>query len=257
MTKKNYTGEAPQEILPPGSAKELMGTQIISNANNKTIEINSQTNPQNPSKNDIKVTGQLTARYFNNATKVIIDGKAGEFDLGNGVKFSLTGTAAVNRNYKTGKVTIEVGSGGILSFGTDPKFTVSGEAIFNLSTGNITLKPGSSITIGNLTLTGQFTYNTLSGKLTDQFGVSYDVSKQVKFMAGTGTTDGTWAGVQWKINKNIAIQTGYNFRNEDPFVSLTFPIGSGGSTLQLSAGSIPGTDFVNKNSFAAFLKIPI
>ncbi|MFN9749110.1 MAG: hypothetical protein ACK53K_04695 [Burkholderiales bacterium] len=251
MTKKNYTGEAPQNL---GSAKDLMGTH---NENIKTIAINSQTNPQNPSKNDIKVTGQLTARYFNNATKVIIDGKAGEFDLGNGVKFSLTGTAAINRNYTTGKVTIEVGAGGILSFGTDPKFTVSGEAIFNLNTGNITLKPGSSITIGNLTLTGQFTYNTLSGKLTDQFGVSYDVSKQVKFMAGTGTTDGTWAGVQWKINKNIAIQTGYNFRNEDPFVSLTFPIGSGGSTLQISAGSILGTEIVNKKSFAAFLKIPI
>ena len=186
---------------------------------------------QNPTTEDksnpIKFTGNLINRYrqINNKTneyKTILVGQ-GVVDLGDGKKFTLIGDAAIARS-NNGTTTIELGIGGVLSFGTYPKFTINSSGSVNLSTGNITLKTGASMTIGDVTITGNITYNTLKGTITNQSGVTYKVNEWLKLVATGGDTDGNAVGFTVKANNNLQVELGLNFNNSNLYTGLSWKV---------------------------------
>ena len=212
MSKENTVNNNTNQ---PGTAKDLL--------QNKTTEDKS---------NPIKFTGNLINRYreINNKTneyRTILVGQ-GEFDLGDGKKFTLIGEAAIARR-NNGTTTIELGIGGVLSFGTYPKFTINGSGSVNLSTGNITLKAGASMTIGDVTITGNITYNTLKGTITNQSGVTYKVNEWLKLEGTFGDTDGNAVGFVVKTNRKgilpHEVTVGVNLTNGNPYFGARWNLG--------------------------------
>jgi hypothetical protein len=143
------------------------------------------------------------------------------FIAGEEINVNLKGAARVTEDKRTGITTLELIPGAVLSFGTNPKWTINGEARFDLRTGNITLLAGGSVSIGDVTLSGARTFNTSKGTFTDQFNVTYDLKeiiKNVKLNGNFGETDGNSIGVMVKIDKNSTAEAGYNYTLNKPYL---------------------------------------